>query len=117
MLYADNTVLIGNSRENLQRLLDEFDIVCKRRKLKVNVGKIKVMISGRSERRGNLDLSLNGEMLEVVDSLKYLGSIVSKNGGVVEDEVSRVNEGAKISGALSRIWKVGSFSIGVKVDV
>ena len=28
LLYADDTVLIGNSRENLQRLMDEFDIVC-----------------------------------------------------------------------------------------
>ena len=38
LLYADDRVLIGNSREDLQWLLDEFDIVCKRRKLKVNVG-------------------------------------------------------------------------------
>ena len=28
--------------------------------------------------------------------------------------MNRVNEGAKVSGALSRIWKVGSFGIGVK---
>ena len=31
----------------------------------------------------NLDLSLNGEILEEIDSFKYLGSVVSKNGGVV----------------------------------
>ena len=60
-------MLIGNSREDLQWLLDEFDIVCKRRKLKVNVGKSKVMVCGRTERGGNLDSSLNGEMLEEVD--------------------------------------------------
>ena len=80
----------------------------------MNVGKSKVMVCGRTERGGNLDLSLNGEMLEEVDSFKYLGSIVSKNGGVVEDVISRVNEGAKVSGALSRIWKVGSFGMGIK---
>ena len=28
--------------------------------------------------------------------------------------ISRVNEGAKVSGALSRIWGVGSFVVGVK---
>ena len=48
MLYVDDTVQIGNSREDLQWVLDEFDIVCKRRKLKVNVGKSKVC--GRTER-------------------------------------------------------------------
>ena len=42
-------------------------------------------------------------MLEEVDSFKYLGSIVSKNGGVVEDLMGRVNEEAKVSGAMSRI--------------
>ena len=45
----------------------------------------------------------------------YLGAIVSKIGGVVEDVISRVNEEAKVSGALSRIWKVGSFGVGVKI--
>ena len=53
-------------------------------------------------------------MLEEVDSFKYRGSIVSKNGGVVEDVISRVNVGAKVSGALNRIWKVGSFGMGIK---
>ena len=33
---------------------------------------------------------------------------------MVEDVISRVNEGTKVSGALSRIWKVGLFGIGVK---
>ena len=39
---------------------------------------------------------------------------MSKNGDVVEDVISRVNEGAKVSGALSRIWKAGSFGMGIK---
>ncbi len=41
-LYADDTVLLGES-EVLQRIVDEFDRVCKRTKLKVNAGKSKVM--------------------------------------------------------------------------
>ena len=53
-----------------------------------------------------------GEMLEEVNSFKYLGSTISNNGGVVEDVISSVNEGANVSGALSRIWRVGSFGIG-----
>ncbi len=34
-LYADDTVLLAESEGMLQRILDEFDRVCKRRKLKV----------------------------------------------------------------------------------
>ena len=51
LLYADDTVLVRNSIENLQQLLNEFDNVCKGRKLKVNMGKCKVIVCGMTERR------------------------------------------------------------------
>ncbi len=35
-LYADDTVLLAESEGMFQRIVDEFDRVCKRRKLKVN---------------------------------------------------------------------------------
>ena len=45
------TMLIGDSRNNLQEMLRVFDEVSKRRKLKVNVGKIKVTVCAKTERR------------------------------------------------------------------
>ncbi len=48
MIYADATVLLAESEGMLQRIVDEFDRVCKRRKLKVNVGKSKVMTFERA---------------------------------------------------------------------
>ncbi len=44
MLFGDDTVLLAESEKNLQKLVNEFSNVCERRKLKVNVGKIKVMV-------------------------------------------------------------------------
>ncbi len=43
-LYADDTVLLAESEGILQRIVDDFDRLCKIRKLKVNAGKSKVMI-------------------------------------------------------------------------
>ncbi len=43
-LYVDDTVLLAESEGMLQRIVDEFDRVCKWRKLKVNAGKSKVMV-------------------------------------------------------------------------
>ena len=60
------------------------------------------MVCEKTERRERLDLSLNGEILEEIEYFKYLESIVSKNDGFVEEGISRVNDGAKISGAMSR---------------
>ncbi len=44
VLYVDDTVLLAESYGMLQRIVDEFIRVCKRRKLKVKVGKSKVMV-------------------------------------------------------------------------
>ena len=43
LLYADDTALVADSEEKLGRLVSEFGRVCERRKLRVNVGKSKVM--------------------------------------------------------------------------
>ena len=37
LLVADDTVLVAESEEDLQKLVTEFERVCSRRKLKVNV--------------------------------------------------------------------------------
>ena len=70
LLYADDAVLIVDLEENLTELLKEFNAVCKKRKLKVSGGKSKVMVCAKTERRDRLILSVNGDMLEVVDSFK-----------------------------------------------
>ena len=38
LLFADDTALVGDSEENLCRLVSEFGRVCENRKLRVNVG-------------------------------------------------------------------------------
>ena len=43
LLFADDTALVADSEEKLSRLVSEFGSVCERRKLRVNVGKSKVM--------------------------------------------------------------------------
>ncbi len=47
-LYADDKVLLAESEGMFQRIVDEFDRVCKRRKLKVIAGKSKVMVFERA---------------------------------------------------------------------
>ena len=45
--FADDAALVANSEEKLHRLVNEFGKVCERRKLRVNVGKSKVMRCSR----------------------------------------------------------------------
>ncbi len=48
-LFADDTVLLAESDGDLQRVVNEFYSVCKRRKLKASAGKSKVMVFERRE--------------------------------------------------------------------
>ena len=43
LLFAADTALVTDSEEKLCRLVSEFSRVCKRRRLRVKVGKSKVM--------------------------------------------------------------------------
>ena len=52
LLFADDTALVADSEEKLCTLVNEFGRVCERRKLRVNVDKIKVI---RYSRYGNGD--------------------------------------------------------------
>ncbi len=47
-LYADDTVLLAESEGMLQGIVDDFDRLCKRRKLKVKACKRKVMVFKRA---------------------------------------------------------------------
>ena len=66
--------LVADSEWKLCRLVSEFGRVCERRKLRVNVGKSKVMRCSRYGNGGRKHAILNGEPLEEVDCFKYLGS-------------------------------------------
>ena len=69
LLFADDTAL----EEKLSRLVSEFGRVCERRKLRVDVGKSKVMRCSRYGNGVRMHVIQNGEPLEEVNCFKYLG--------------------------------------------
>ena len=114
LLFADDTALVADSEEKLQRLVTEFGRVCERRKLKVNVNKSKVMMCLRSVREVSLNIELNGEGLEKVECFQYLGSQISESGSMKEDVRHRVNEACKVWGGMKAVFKVRQLGMNVK---
>ena len=72
-MCADDLVLCGESEESLSRLVEGFGRVCKRRGLKVNVGKSKVMVVNRENVQCRI--MLDDEQIEQVSEFKYLGYV------------------------------------------
>jgi predicted HTH domain antitoxin len=57
MLYADHTILLAESAEDLQVQLNDFGEYCDNWKMKVNVNKTTIMVFGFGKLRQNLKIT------------------------------------------------------------
>ena len=84
-------------------MVSEFGRVCERRKLRVNVGRSKVLRCSRYGKEGRIHVIPNGKPLEEVDCFKYLWSQMAADGGCERDLVHRTNEGSRVRGELKSV--------------
>ena len=64
-MFADDTTLMAENENNLQRYVSAFVRVCERRKLKINVEKSKVMKSENKSERGGYGRSRYREWISL----------------------------------------------------
>ena len=112
LLFAADTAPLADSEEKLCRLLNKFGRVCEIRKLRVNVGKSKVIRSSRYGNGGRMHVILNGKPLGEVNCFKYLGSQVAADRGCKRDVLYRQNEGYIVWGALKSV--LSNRGLGIK---
>ena len=60
LLFTNDTALVADSEEKFCRSVSEFGRVCKQTKLRVNVGKSKVLRCSRYGDGGRMHVILNG---------------------------------------------------------
>ena len=89
--YADDTALIADSKEKLQDLVHCLVRVSGERGLKLNVSKTKVMVITKGHERIEANININGQVLEQVERYMYLGSIVTRDAGCVDEIKTRIN--------------------------
>ena len=86
MLWADDLILVSESKEGLQSQLNGVFNFCKRSQMIVNSLKTKIMLFGKKE---ECNFIFNGKQLEVVQDYKYLGvifnSVCRSNGSVFKE--------------------------------
>ena len=79
LLYADDLVLCGESEEDLRAIVGRFVEVCRKRGLKVNTGKSKVVVLG-GEKGLECEICVSSIHLEHVLEFKYFGCFVEESG-------------------------------------
>ena len=81
ILYADDTVVFADSAVEMQIQLDNFSEYCSLWKLNVNSSKIKVVIfAGGRFPTNNFNFNFDGNNLEIVSDIVYLGVNFSRTG-------------------------------------
>lgn len=109
-LFADDTLdyACGNFfREIVARINEDlrvlFDKICQY-KLKLNVTKTKAMIvTGQRFDRNEVDILINGERIEIVDKIKYLGVIIDDRLDFKNNSEYVCGKVGKKTGVLSRL--------------
>ena len=74
LLYADVTVILSDNKGELQKSLDGHYKYCKEWELEVNPTTTKdIVFSGRKPKPNDNVFTYNGNVVEVVANIKYLG--------------------------------------------
>lgn len=76
--YADDTVVIAETEEQLQSLMSVLTEESNRAGLEVNAAKTKTMVFTRKANQHNTSININGQNLESVQSYIYLGREMNK---------------------------------------
>ena len=79
ILFADDQVVFAKSPQTLQSMLIDIENYCETWRLKINTSKTKAMIFEKG-RRTHYDFYIYITVIDVVDSFKYLGITLFKNG-------------------------------------
>ena len=94
MLFADDIVLIDETREGVKGKLERWRHTLESRGFRVSRSKIEHLhcrFSGREDPRGKV--TIEGMQIPKVEKFKYLGSIILHEGDIDEDISHRIKVG------------------------
>lgn len=80
LMYADDIIMLAESRDTLQLMINRLQRYCQLWNLTVNLLKSQIMVFNRSGRTPNSEVwYFNREPIKVVKQYKYLGLLVTPN--------------------------------------
>ena len=82
IFWADDILILSESKEGLQQKLDKLNEYCKENKLSVNTEKTKCIVFSKSGRIKDHKFTYGGSRLDTVNRYKYLGFLVSSSGSL-----------------------------------
>ena len=95
-MYADDVLLLSNSREELQAVLDFFYDYCQKWKLHMNTTKTSIIIFRKGGTTSLDDHFFFGDkLLTISNSVSYLGFVLSCSGKFLQTQSNLADLGLK----------------------
>lgn len=115
LLYADDTVILAESKEQLQAALNSMYLYCQTWKLEVNPSKTKVVVFSKRKINEKPVFTYNGENLVVVDDFVYLGVTFTYNGTFTKHKNCLLEQGRKAM--FSVLKKIRKLNLPVDIQL
>ena len=96
--YADDTIILAESEQQLHHMIDKLDATCEQYGMAMNAKKTKTMIVEKTPEK-QCEVNVKGQRLTQVKQYKYLGTTIEHTGQCKTEVAQRINQ-AKIA-----FWK------------
>ena len=113
--YADDTAPCTHSQEEAEQLLTKVNDAGRETLLELNVKKTKLLKVGNTQ--PGATVRVDGEQIEEVEHVKYIGSLKAANGRCEKDIRTRIGMAKKIMLELVPIWKNRGIRQDLKVKL
>ena len=112
--FADDLALLSHTHEQMQMKTANVAAASASIGLHIHKGKSKIL---KCNTENTNPITLDGETLEEVETFKYLGSIVDKQGGSDADVKARIGKARAAFLQLKNIWNSKQLSTNFKVRI
>ena len=102
LMFADDIVILSETQEGLQNCLKKLESFTNEWDMTVNKKKTKIMIIQNTGKKPTANFTYEGQVLEVVEKYKYLGTIVSRTGNFNQNHTYLRAKGLKARYAITR---------------
>ena len=102
LLYADDLALLSTTKAGMQKKLDKLNQYCSDWGLSINKRKTKIVIFSRTPPKIQINFKLGHDIIETVDTYKYLGVIFHSSGNFSTASEHLAKQANKASHALRR---------------
>ena len=115
--YADDTVLISDSRDQLQEILDKVVEESAKRGLSINCKKTECMVVSKKLDVPDCQLTVGEREIKQVEKFSYLGSLITSDGRSDSEIKKRIGMSKAIFEKMGKILKNRKLSMKTKLRV